>query len=100
MTDNDYESIEKLIYQVVKEINDLVDIYDWDLDIYYSVDYENKLLLSRLNKDGYYEKIDLIYDFVDRSFSPCDILISDDMDKLGNINYNSYTFYELYNVKI
>ena len=100
MTDNDYESIEKLIYQVVKEINDLVDIYDWDLDIYYSVDYENKLLLSRLNKDGYYEKIDLIYDFVDRSFSPCDILISDDMDKLGNINYNSYTFYELYNVRI
>ena len=100
ITNNDYDSLEKLIYQVVKEINDMVNIDDWEFDIYYSVDYENKLLLSRLNKDGYYEKIDLAYDIVDRSFGSFDATISDDMDKLGNINYNSYSFYELYNVRI
>lgn len=100
MTNNDYETLEKLMYQIIKEINDLVNIDDWELDIYYSLDYESKLLLSRLNKDGYHEKIDLIYDIDNRSFSSCDIPISDEMDKLGTINYNSYTFYELYNVKI
>ena len=100
ITNNDYNSIEKLIYQVVRDINDMVNIDDWEFDIYYSVDYENKILLSRLNKDGYYEKIDLAYDIVDRSFGSFDVPISDDMDKLGNINYNSYSFYELYNVRI
>ena len=100
ITNKDYDSIEKLIYQVVRDINDVVDIDDWEFDIYYSVDYENKMLLSRLNKNDYCEKIDLVYDIVDRSFSPFETSITDDMDKLGSINYNSYSFYELYNVRI
>jgi len=100
ITNNDYETLEKLIYQVVKEINDMVNVDDWEFDIYYSVDYNNKLLLSRLNKDGYQEKINLIYDIDDKQFDSCDIPISNDMEKLGNINYNSYNFYELYDIKI
>lgn len=100
ITHNDYELIEKLIYQVVKDINDMVNIDDWEFEIYYSVDYDNKILLSRKNKDGIYEKIDLNYDINNRTFSSCNIAISDEMDKLGNINYNSYSFYELYNVRI
>ena len=100
ITNQDYDSIEKLIYQVVRDINDIVNIDDWEFDIYYSVDYENKILLSRLNKDGYYEKIDLAYNIIDRSFGSFEMPITDDMDKLCNINYNSYSFYELYNVRI
>ena len=46
------------------------------------------------------EKINLIYDRNDKQFNSCDIPISNDMEKLGNINYNSYNFYELYDVKI
>jgi len=99
-TNYDYIELEKLMYQVIKEINDLVNIQDWELDIYYSCDYDNKILLSRIKNDGYQEKIDLIYDINNRTFNSCDISISDEMCKLGNINYNSYNFYELYNVKI
>ena len=99
-TNFDYIELEKLMYQIIKEINDLVNIQDWELDIYYSSDYEDKLLLSRINNDGYQEKIDLTYDINTRSFNSCNIPISDEMCKLGNINYNSYNFYELYDVKI
>ena len=100
MTNSNYNELEKLLYQVIKDVNDLVNIDDWEFDIYYSVDYGNKLLLSRLNKDVFKEKIDLIYNIDNRTFGESDIPLSSEMNKLGTINYNSYSFYELYNVNI
>lgn len=100
LTNQDYELIEKEIYQKVLEVNNLVNIYDWDIDIYYDIDYGDKLLLSRINKDGYHDKINLIYNFKYKSFCSCNIKISDEMYELGNIHYNSYSIDELNNIKI
>lgn len=100
MTNNDYNELEKLMYQVIRDINDINDIDDWKFDIYYGVDFGNKLLFARINDDEYKERIDLIYNIDTRTFSTSDIALSEDMYKLGTIDYNSYSFYELYNVKI
>lgn len=100
ITSYDYDSIEKLIYQVIKEINDLVNIYDWEFDIYYNSDYKNTIFLSRLNNNGDCEKIDLTYNINDKTFCSVDKPITQEMNKLGSINYNSYSLYELYNVRI
>lgn len=100
MTNNDYNELEKLMYQIIRDINDINDIDDWKFDIYYNVDFGNKLLFARINDDEYKERIDLIYNIDTRTFSTSDIALSEDMYKLGTIDYSSYSFYELYNVKI
>lgn len=77
------------------ELNNLVNNYDWSFDIYFNADYDNKLFLSRINDNEYNNKINLSYDYKNKTFSKCDITLSDEMEKLGNIHYNYYDYDEI-----
>lgn len=91
----DYKLLEKELYDKVLELNNLVNNYDWSFDIYFNADYDNKLFLSRINNNEYNNKINLSYDYKNKTFSKCDITLSDEMEKLGNIHYNYYDYDEI-----
>lgn len=100
ITNTDYDLLEKNLYNKICSINNLMNIYDWDFDIYYDIDYEDSLLLSRNNNIEYNSNIDLIYNIKNKSLCKCDIKISDEMYKLGNIYYNYLNYDEIDNINI
>lgn len=65
-----------------------MNIYDWEFDIYYNSDYKNTIFLSRLDNNGDCERIDLTYNINDKTFCSVDTPITQEMSKLGSINYS------------
>lgn len=81
-------------------MNDIVNNYNWDFDIYYSSNYKNKLLLVRKKPNGILDKSLIMVNIDNYKFKNCDIELSQDMDKLNNLNINSYDINNLSNIKI
>lgn len=96
MTNNDYDLLRINLCETICQLNNLFNIYDWNFDIFYNIDYSDYLLLSK-SQDGY---IELMYNIRNNSFSKCHIQLSNDMYKLGNINYYDFKIEQLDSVKI
>lgn len=100
MTDNNYELLEKDIFEEISKINNLINIDNWEYCIYYNTSYHNKLLLSKLNEKGYHDKISLIYDIENKLLNPCNIKLTKEMNKLSRIYQYYYNYDELEKIKI
>ena len=92
ITNCDYSCLEDKLYKEISSINNIMGISDWNFKVYYSLDYENNLLLSKPDEYGINCYINIIYDIRNETLSACNIKVTDDMKELGDINYTHYVF--------
>jgi len=90
ITSNDYNNLEKKAYDVIYFVNNVMGVNDWNFKIYYSVDHDDCLLLSKPDIDGCYLNIDLVYNYEMDSLKANKIKITDEMEELGIIYPNCY----------
>lgn len=76
-----------------------MNVYDWYFDIYYDIDSPDYLFLSKRSSFGS-DNIDLSYNYKDNAFRNCDIKVTSQMYKLGNLYYDCMNIDELDSVKI
>ena len=63
---------------------------DWKFKIYYSVEHDNCLLLSKPDKNDCYSDIDIVYNYEFDNLTVNKIKITDEMEELGVIFPNCY----------
>lgn len=90
ITNNDYNNLEKKAYDVIYFVNNVMGVNDWNFKVYYSVEHDDCLLLSKPDKDGCYLNIDVVYNYETDSLKANKIKITDEMEELGIIYPNCH----------
>lgn len=98
ITNNDFSQIKTDLYQKILSLNKLMNVYDWFFDIYYDVDMPECVLLSK--RSSFPDRIDLTYNFNDKTFRNVYKKITNEMYKLGHLYYDCMDVDGLESIKI